>query len=110
METYILKNLYLQQTSNHLVKVLSPSNQFINDPLKLFPKWTTKDALSVIKKLAYSKGGYIYFDEIRTEIAEAKPEAIITAESQVGLLAMKLIVEKEDFMEKINKQLLKHSL
>ena len=50
------ESFYLQQASNRLVKVLSPSNQFINDPLKLSPKWTTKDVLAVIKKLANPRG------------------------------------------------------
>ena len=70
------ESFYLQLARSHLLKVLSPTNSFINDPLKSPPKWT-KEVLIIINRLANSEGGYVYYHEICEEIKEESLESLI---------------------------------
>ena len=120
------ESFYLQLARSRLLKVLSPTNSFINDPLKSPPKWTKEEVLIIINRLANSEGGYVNYYEMCEEIKEEslqslieynivhmrpycklsyqdldplpiKPEPVITPESQVGLLAMKQLVQKDRY-------------
>jgi len=121
------QSFFIQQARSRLLKALLPSNPFTRDPLKSPPKWKREDVITVIERLANSHGGYVYFDELCKVVEQvsleslieyniihlrpyfglccqdldpvpARPDAVITPESQVGLLAMKQMLKtiKED--------------
>ena len=116
---------FLQQAKGHLVKALCPHNPFIRDPLKSQPMWTKKQIVTIMRRLTSAEGGYLYYAEVCDEVGQLgldsmieynilhlrpyfalscsdinpspdQPEAIVTAESQVGLLAMKQVLEALD--------------
>ena len=116
------ESFFVQQATSKLTKALCPENPFIKDPLKSPPKWKEEELVTVMKKLVNSKGGYVYYNDLRKEVRQVglesmieyniihlrpyfklfchdldpvpdRPEVIITAESQVGLVAMKQLLE-----------------
>ena len=116
------ESIYLQMAKSRFLKALRPNNAFIKDPLKSPPKWTTEDILTTIKKISNSDGGYVYIDDLDGELTEGSLDSlieynivhlwpyfkmnyqdlnpvptrateIITAESQVSLLAMRRLID-----------------
>ena len=122
---YPRDTFFLQQAKSHLVKALSPHNPYIMDPLKAKPIWEEEQVVTIMRKLTSTEDGYLYYAEMRKEVGQVgldsmieyniihlrpyfalscsdinplpdRPEAIITAESQVGLLAMKQVLTDID--------------
>ena len=119
------ESFFLQHAKTQLIKALCPSNPFIKDPLKSKPMWTKEQIVTIMRKLTSAEGGYLYYAKVCDEVGQLgldfmmeynilhlrqyfalscsdinpvpdQPEPIITPMSQVGLLAMKQVLEGVD--------------
>ena len=116
------KSFYIYQARMKLVKAMAPENPFYRDPLKSGPRWKEDDLINIVDKLVHAKGDYVYYDDLRESFGQhiidslieynvlhLRPyfalskdlvplpivsESIVTAESPIGMFAMRALHNK----------------